>query len=226
VAILATGDELVAPGTPPGPDQIVSSNPIGLAALVSRAGGEPQLLGIARDTRESLAEKISLAHEADVLVTIGGASVGDHDLVAPALRDAGMTLDFWRIAMRPGKPMLFGRRGAQRVLGLPGNPVSSLITGRVFLVPLIGALLGLEDRAWPRAKARLDGGLEANGPRTHFMRAKLRHDPSGGPRVRPHANQDSSLMSVMAAADTLIVREPGAPAARDGEEVEILNIDF
>ena len=226
VAILATGDELVPPGATPGPDQIISSNPSGLAALVRAAGGEPRLLGIARDTRAALAEKIAEAHGADILVTIGGASVGDHDLVAPALREAGMTLDFWKIAMRPGKPMLFGRRGAQRVLGLPGNPVSSLITGRVFLVPLVHRMLGLPPEADRRTTARLTHALEANGPRTHYMRATLSRDASGALLATPLSNQDSSLISVLAAADTLIVREVAAPAARAGEQVQVIRLDF
>ncbi len=226
VAILATGDELVPPGTTPGPDQIISSNPIGLAALVRAAGGEPRLLGIARDTRAALAEKIAEARDADILVTIGGASVGDHDLVAPALREAGMSLDFWKIAMRPGKPMLFGRRGAQRVLGLPGNPVSCLITGRVFLVPLIHRLLGLPPEAEPRVRARLTCALEANGPRTHYMRATLSRDADGQVRATPLPNQDSSLISVLAAADALVVRDADAPAARAGDEVDVLRLDF
>lgn len=226
VAILATGDELVPPGTRPGPDQIVSSNPAGLAALVTSAGGTPVHLGIARDNRAALAEKIAGARDADILVTIGGASVGDHDLVAPALAEAGMALDFWKIAMRPGKPMLFGRRDAQRVLGLPGNPVSALITARVFLVPLIHRMLGLYTASAPRLTARLAHALEANGPRTHYMRATLTHDAGGRLIATALPNQDSSLISALAAADALIVRDAEAPPAAAGDVVGILHIDF
>lgn len=227
VAIIATGDELVPPGTMPGEGEIVSSNPFGLAALVTAAGGCPRLLGIAKDTRAALAEKIAAAADADVLVTSGGASVGDHDLVAPALNAAGMTLDFWKIAMRPGKPMLFGRRGVQRVLGLPGNPVSSLITGRVFLVPLIEALLGKPQAEAPIFTARLAHAIEANGPRTHYMRATLtRDDATNELTARALPNQDSSLMSTLAAANALIVRDVGAPPAQAGDWVQVLRLDF
>jgi molybdopterin molybdotransferase len=226
VAILATGDELVPPGTAPGPDQIVSANPIGLAALVAKAGGAPRLLGIARDTTESIAEKIGEARDADVLVTIGGASVGDHDLVAPALRARGMTLDFWKVAIRPGKPLLFGRLGSSRVLGLPGNPVSALICGHVFLKPLIRALLGLSEGDERTLSARLTHALEANGSRLHLMRATLARGAGGELAVTALPSQDSSLLSALAAADCLIVRAPGAPAKEAGSSVEIERLDL
>ena len=225
VAILATGDELVPPGTTPGPDEIIASNAYGLAALVEAAGGTPHLLGIARDTQTAIEEKIAAASDADVIVTIGGASVGDHDLVAPALTQSGMTLDFWKIAMRPGKPMLYGRIGKQHVLGLPGNPVSSLVCGRVFLVPLIHALLGLptEDRAPETAAVSVN--LQANGPRAHYMRASL--DSTNAPPVAtPLPDQDSSLLSPLARADCLIVRNANAPALPKGGNVQILRLDF
>ncbi len=230
VAILATGDELVPPGTQPGPDQIVSSNPIGLAAMVSAAGGEPRLLGIAADRPEDLAAKIRAGADADILVTIGGASIGDHDLVAPALRSAGVLLDFWKIAMRPGKPMMFGRKGGnegvQRVLGLPGNPVSSLICGRVFLMPLVARLAGRADDVAQAAMLPLAVAIEANGPRQHYMRARREITADGGWCVRPAASQDSSLMSPLADADCLIVRTSGATAAEAGTHVAILDLDF
>lgn len=226
IAILATGDELVEPGEIPAAGQIVSSNPYGLAPIIAAAGGEARLLGIARDTRAALAEKIAEAANADVLVTIGGASVGDHDLVAPALEAAGTTIGFWKIAMRPGKPMMFGVRGAQRVLGLPGNPVSSMICARIFLVPLISRLLGLETEGPRSQRVSVTTPLEANGARTHFMRARLTTDSAGNAAVTPLPNQDSSHMSALAKADCLIVRAVGAPAIAAGEAVDVLPLDF
>jgi molybdopterin molybdotransferase len=221
IAILATGDELVPPGTAPGPDQIVSSNPIGLAALVTRAGGVPRLLGIAPDRVEAIAKRIRAARDADVLVTIGGASVGDLDLVGPALEREGIALDFWKVAIRPGKPLMFGRLGDTRVLGLPGNPVSALITARVFLLPLIGALLGVSQGAGTQETAILARPLEANGPRLHLMRAKLGRGANGVLTVAPMPSQDSSLLSALASADCLIRRDPDAPPAAAGENVTI-----
>ena len=226
IAVLATGDELVEPGQKPGPDQIVSSNPYGLAAMIAAAGGEPRLLGIARDTRTALEEKIAAAADADVLVTTGGASVGDHDLVGPVLTSRGMAMDFWKIAMRPGKPMLFGKLGTQRVLGLPGNPVSALICGRVFLMPLIDRLLGRETSPWAPVRARLTEALEKNGPRQHYMRAVTSHDANGVLLVTPQSSQDSSLMSPLAASNALIVRTVDAPALAAGDEADVLPMDF
>ncbi len=226
VALLATGDELVEPGTAPGPDQIVSSNPYGLAAMIAAAGGEPLLLGIAGDSRAALDAKLAAAEGADVLVTTGGASVGDHDLVGPALKSRGMALDFWKIAMRPGKPMLFGRLGSQRVLGLPGNPVSAMICGRVFLLPLIDRLLGRESSPSAALRARLTLALEKNGNRQHFMRAVTSRDVAGTLLVTPQPSQDSSLMSPLAASNALIVRSIDAPACAAGDEVDVLAMDF
>lgn len=226
VAILATGDELVEPGSKLSPGQIISSNPFGLAALVKRFGGEPKLLGIAGDSLEALRDKLSLASDADILVTIGGASVGDRDLVKPALEAHGMALDFWKVAIRPGKPMLFGRLGQQRILGLPGNPLSCLIAARVFLVPLMFALLGRSDPSLAVQAAVLTADLPANGPRQHYMRGKSEPAAGGLARVRALSSQDSAHMSALAAANVLIVREPDAPAARAGDVVSVLPIDF
>lgn len=224
VAILATGDELVEPGTEPGPDGIVSSNPYGLAALISQAGGEPILLGIARDTHESLAQKLQEAAGADILITIGGASVGDHDLVRPALQAHGLALDFWKVAMRPGKPMMFARSPDLRVLGLPGNPLSCLITARIFLVPLLYRLLGRSDSANRPASAVLAHDLPANADRQHYMRAKLESVANALPRIAPIASQDSAFITGLVAADALIIRPPNAPEIRAGETVRYLPI--
>ena len=226
VAVLATGDELAAPGTAQlGPGQIRASNHIGIAALVEATGGAPRILGIARDTRHSLDAHIAAAADADILVTIGGASVGDHDLVAPALQARGMDLDFWKIAMRPGKPLMFGRLADQRVVGVPGNPVSSLVCARLFLVPLIRALLGLEPEPHRVTQARVATPLAANGLRAHYMRAITDRD-ADGLTVTPVASQDSSLLTPLAQADCLLVRPIGAPACPVGARVPILMLDF
>ncbi len=227
VAILATGDELVPPGETPRHDQIISSVPVGLSAMLEAAGAETEALGIAADTRGSLDTHLDRAGDADLLLTIGGASVGEHDLVREALMDAGFSIDFWRIAMRPGKPLMFGRRGPSHVIGLPGNPVSAMICTRVFAVPLIEAMLGASSAAEAMRNATLDRALEPNGPRKHYMRARMRTDPDTGvPKVMALPSQDSALMAALARADCLIVRQPNAPAARPGEKVEILPLDF
>jgi len=226
VAILSTGDELVPPGMRPGPGQIVSSNHLGIAALCEAAGAEVQQLGIARDTREDIVAHLSKAAGADILVTCGGASVGDHDLVAPALESQGMSLAFWKIALRPGKPIMYGRLGPSRVVGLPGNPVSALICARVFLVPLIQALLADAAPGSSEQQARLSAPLDANGPRRHYMRAVSVPASDGLPVVTPVRSQDSSLLSPLAEANCLLIRPPNAPAAAPGALVPILPLDF
>ncbi len=226
VAILASGDELVLPGVTPGADQIVCSNPYGVAALVAAAGGDPDFLGIAGDTAASLNAHIDRAKGCDLLITIGGASVGDHDLIGPVLEARGLSLDFWKIAMRPGKPMLYGRLGEMRAVGLPGNPVSALICTRVFLVPLIERLSGRTRTEARMIDAIAAADLEANGPRTHYMRATLATGDDGRLSARPVRSQDSSLLSPLAAADCLLVREVGARAVKAGETVSVLRLDF
>lgn len=226
VALLATGDELVLPGESIGTDQIVCSNVYGIAAMVAAAGGEPRFIGIAQDTAESLMAHVEQAADADILVTIGGASVGDHDLVAPVLTKRGMTLDFWKLAMRPGKPLMYGRLGRQHVLGLPGNPVSSLVCTRLFLTPLVRALIGLEPEPARPLTARTRVPLEANGARAHYMRATLVPGADGLPEVTPVRSQDSSLLTPLSEAACLIVRPIKAPAEPAGATVPILSLDF
>jgi molybdopterin molybdotransferase len=221
VAILATGDEVVPAGTKLAPDQIVSSVPYGLAALIEARGGEAMSLGIAKDELESIAMLVRTGSAADILVTIGGASVGERDLVASALKPEGLALEFWKIAMRPGKPLLYGRMGAQLLLGLPGNPVSALVCAEVFLVPMLKRLLGLIEESRPEPEAVLGEALEANGPRQHYIRAVSEWRPDGERVVRPLPSQDSSLVAALARADCLIVRMPGAPSAPRGARVRI-----
>jgi molybdopterin molybdotransferase len=224
VAILATGDEVVMPGEPIAPSQIVSSNGLALAAFVTACGGEPLPLGIVADDRAALAAMAEGARGADLLVTTGGASVGDHDLVRSALGDQGLKLDFWRIAMRPGKPLLFGRLGSTPVLGLPGNPVSSLVCATIFLKPALDQMLGLPPAdATPRT-ARLGCDLAANDRRQDYLRARLVRDDLGRLVATPFPVQDSSMLSRLAWADCLVLRAPLAPPARAGDEVEIIEL--
>jgi len=225
VAILATGNEVVPPGSELAADQIVSSVPIGLAALIARHGGEAMPLGIARDEPESIVTLARAGSAADILVTIGGASVGEYDLVATALKAEGLELDFWKIAMRPGKPLLFGRMGKQRVLGVPGNPVSALICAEVFLVPMLRKLLGAGERESHEPDAILGEALAANGPREHYMRALSEWREDGARVVTPLPSQDSSLVAALARADCLIVRPPNAPALPRGARVRIVPLD-
>jgi molybdopterin molybdotransferase len=220
VAVLANGDELVPPGCDPGPDQIVSSIPPALKAAIKAWGGEPLLLEIALDSKESLAARIKEAGHADVLLTIGGASVGDHDLVRGVLERAGAKFDVLKAAMRPGKPVMFGRKADQRVLSLPGNPASAIICARVFLKPLLDRLLGLE-AGDSLQKIPLAEPIAANGEREHYMRAVATE--SG---VVPIADQDSSLMNAFSRSDCLIVRPVDAPALPQGALVSVLPLNF
>jgi molybdopterin molybdotransferase len=220
VAIAATGDELVQPSETAGPDQIVASNPFAVAAIVARAGGEPIDLGIARDTPEALEDAIGRARaaEADILVTLGGASVGEHDLVQAALAREGMRLEFWRVALRPGKPLIHGRLGPMLILGLPGNPVSSVVCGILFVAPAIRRLLGDPSAGRDPSEAALLGSdLAANDGRQDYMRARLDEPGDGLPIATVHKVQDSSMLTVLSRSDALVVRAPHAPVAKTGD---------
>ncbi|MBS0123029.1 molybdopterin molybdotransferase MoeA [Thetidibacter halocola] len=212
VALISTGDELVMPGEEPGRDQIIASNTFGLHALLRQLGAKPRLLPIAHDNVASLETVLGLAEGADLVITIGGASVGDHDLVAQVAAGMGMERAFHKVAMRPGKPLMSGQLGGAMMIGLPGNPVSAMVCGHVFVAPVIRAMLGLPKAPTPRSRAPLAAPLGANGPREHYMRARL--DASG---LTAFERQDSSLLSVLGAANALIVRpvSDGARAAGD-----------
>jgi molybdopterin molybdotransferase len=220
IAILATGDELVAPGQEPGPDQIVASNSFAVAAYAKAAGADVLDLGIAGDRYEDLQQAFARARAAgvDVLVTLGGASVGDHDLVQTALKREGMELGFWKIAMRPGKPLMHGRMGEMQILGLPGNPVSAIVCAVLFLVPLVRALSG--DRTAgedPSVAGILGVDLGPNDSRQDYLRASLAPQQQGLPIVTPFGRQDSSMLRTLAASQALLIRAPHAPAARAGD---------
>jgi molybdopterin molybdotransferase len=225
VAILATGDEIVMPGEPIPPGGIVSSNSHALAALVRAVGGEPMILPIARDEHAAIGAVADAVAGMDMLVTTGGASVGDHDLVIAALQARGMTLDFWQIAMRPGKPLLFGRLGATPVLGLPGNPVSAMVCAILFLLPALSRLSGLPAAPPPVSTAVLGAALKANDHRADHLRATVSTDPRGGIVVTPFAVQDSAMLRRLAHADALILRAPHAAALAAGAEVGIIRLD-
>lgn len=223
IAILATGDELVSPGGKPGPSQIIGSNTFGIAALARDNGADVIDLGIVPDNRDLLREAVERARAlgVDVLVTLGGASVGDHDLVQSTLVAAGMELDFWRIAMRPGKPLMVGRLDGMQVLGLPGNPVSSLVCGLLFLEPLL-CHLGHRKMRQRMATARLQAALPANDKRQDYVRARLVETSDDLPLVESFGKQDSSMMRIFSQSDCLIVRPPNAPAVEAGDTVPVL----
>ncbi|MGH6850224.1 MAG: molybdopterin molybdotransferase MoeA, partial [Methylocella sp.] len=227
VGILATGDELVRPGAIVGPDQIVASNSFAIAALVEAAGGEPLDLGIARDELGALEKGIGGARAADVLVTLGGASVGDYDLVKPALAEQGMELNFWKIAMRPGKPVIHGHLRGTIILGLPGNPVAAIVAGIVFLVPLVRALCGDPDAGRDESEPAILGRrLRANDSRQDFLRATLCPSETGLPVATPFEIQDSSLLRILAQSQCLVVREPHAEPAAAGDPCRIIRLGF
>ncbi|MEL7166172.1 MAG: gephyrin-like molybdotransferase Glp [Pseudomonadota bacterium] len=217
VALISTGDELVMPGETPGPDQIIASNTFGLAALLEHAGAHVRILPIARDTVASLQAVLGLAVGADLIVTIGGASVGDHDLVAQAASEMGLDQSFYKVAMRPGKPLMAGRLGDVPMVGLPGNPVSAMVCGTVFLTPMLRAMMGLGAAPAPRVTRTLAARLAENGPREHYMRAIV-----DGDTIRDAGDQDSSLLSVLSDANALLIRPPHDPARTAGDTVDAI----
>jgi molybdopterin molybdotransferase len=225
VAVLGTGDELVAPGATPASSEIVYSNGFALIALARKEGAEVIDLGIARDRIEEIAAAVRRAREwdADILLTSGGASVGEHDLVQRALASEGLDLSFWRVALRPGRPMMHGKLGAMQVLGVPGNPVSSYVCAFLFLVPLIRRLTGRADIEHHSESARLGRDLPANDERADYLRATLTPGPDGTVAT-PLPAQDSSLMAPLARADCLLIREPNAPSASSGSSCVILKL--
>jgi len=225
VAILATGDELVEPGGNPRDDQIISSNSMALAVRITTFGGDPVDLGLVPDRLPKIEDAIRRAGGADILITIGGASVGDHDLVQDAMTSQGVKLDFWKIAMRPGKPLMFGRRGHQRVIGLPGNPVSAMVCTRLFIKPLIAALTGDNQPDEP-LQAVLGKAVKANDQRQDYVRATLKRNRQGQLVATAFERQDSSMQRVFREADCLIIRPPHAPRAKASDLVDIILLDF
>ncbi len=224
VAVLATGDEIAMPGDPIGPGGIVSSNSHAIAALVRAGGGEPMLLPVVRDDREAIAAVVDGLGGMDMLVTTGGASVGEHDLVQQALSDRGFALDFWKIAMRPGKPLIAGRVSGVPVIGLPGNPVSALICAALFLLPSLDVLGGLAAAAPRIERATLGAPLAANDRRADHLRASLDTRPGGALVATPFPRQDSGMLSLLARADALILRAPLAEALSEGADVEVIRL--
>jgi molybdopterin molybdotransferase len=223
VAIIATGDELVMPGDAPAPDQIIASNSFALAAMAEAAGATARFLPIARDTDASLRAVFALAAGADLIVTIGGASVGDHDLVGKVATELGLDRAFYKIAMRPGKPLMAGKLGNAAMLGLPGNPVSSVVCGHLFMMPMIRALLGDPAPAPVLHTARLATALPANGPRAHYMRAEVR-ESADGRMIHCFDRQDSALLTVLAGSNALLLRPVADGPRLIGEMVQYLPI--
>lgn len=219
VAIMATGDELVMPGENPGPDQIIASNSFGLHAMLAALGAHPRLLPIARDNAASLKTAFGLTEGADLILTIGGASVGDHDLVADVAGELGMKQSFYKVAMRPGKPLMAGHIDNTAMIGLPGNPVSAMVCGHVFAIPVLRAMLGHPATPAARLSAPLAAPLEQNGSREHYMRAHLHNG-----LITASGRQDSSLLTVLAASNALLVRPPDDPAQKAGAMVSYIPI--
>jgi len=221
VALLSTGDELVRPGEPIGPTQIISTNSLVVAAMIEQAGGEAIDLGIAKDNEESLRQMAQGAEKADLLITLGGASVGDHDLVQSVLGKDGLQIDFWRIAMRPGKPLMFGDLAGTPMLGLPGNPVSSMICSYIFLLPALDVLMGRPPSRPRTIPAILSHDVKENDRRQDYVRAEFIGEQGGLPLIKLFSNQDSSLLTRLAKADCLLMRPPHAPALKKRQQVDI-----
>ncbi|WP_138933783.1 gephyrin-like molybdotransferase Glp [Roseovarius arcticus] len=219
VAIIATGDELALPGEVPGPGQIIASNTFGLAALIEAHGGTARLLPVARDHVASLKTAFALARDADLILTVGGASVGDHDLVGRVAQDLGLLRSFYKIAMRPGKPLMAGKLGQAVMVGLPGNPVSAMVCGHVFILPMLRAMLGLGNSPTPSFAATLGVDLPANGPRAHYMRAHLEAGI-----VTPATSQDSALLSVLTRSNALLIRPAHEPARASGSNARVMTL--
>lgn len=218
VALIMTGDELVLPGEEPRADQIIASNAFAIKAIAEAEGAVARILPVARDTEASLRAVFELASGADMVITIGGASIGAHDLVGPVARAMGATQAFYKIAMRPGKPLMAGQLRRSMLLGLPGNPVSSIVCAHIFMRPALRAMLGLGAHPLPTATASLGADLPTNGPRTHYMRARL----SPGPTITPLPDQDSALLSVLAEADALLIQPAHDPGRNKGEEIRYI----
>ena len=220
VAIISTGDELVFPGESPKPDQIIASNAYGIAALCKECGAEPRILPIAQDNLKSIEYIIGLAQDADLIITIGGASVGKYDLINEATNNFGLDKSFHKVAMRPGKPLMAGKINETAFVGLPGNPVSALVCGYVFVRPLIQAMLGLEKKSAPRLIAPCGTSLPRNGPREHYMRAVLL--PNG--YLEPVENQDSARLALLCDSDALLIRAAHAEAIPAKTQCEYIKI--
>ncbi|WBU57931.1 molybdopterin molybdotransferase MoeA [Paracoccus sediminicola] len=223
VAIIAGGDELVPPGSTPSPDQIICSNDIAVAAVARLAGAEAECLPIAADSIDSLRDRFSRAAGADLIVTIGGASVGDHDLIAAVTEGLGMQREFYKVAMRPGKPLIAGKIKGSAMLGLPGNPVSSIVCAEIFMRPLLREMVGLPREERLR-RGRLGSDLSAEGNRMHFLRAAL-ENVNCEEVVTPFPDQDSARLGLLAEADALLVRPPNDPARKKGTFVEFMRLD-
>jgi molybdopterin molybdotransferase len=225
VVIFTTGDELVLPGEKPKADQIFSSNSHALSAMLQQFGADVVNLGIVKDNLKATIKAVQKGFAADVLITTGGASVGDHDYVQAAFKACGVKIDFWKIALRPGKPFMYGRKGTTHVMGLPGNPVSALVTARIFLKPLLNLMSGLPVGE-PDHQAVLQGVLPQNDNRQDYIRATLTIAADGQRIVTPFAMQDSSMQRVLQSSQALIVRPPIADAAQNGDVVSVLLLDF